>query len=151
MRLALKRFDEAACTPFAVLAMTLGIGMIPWCETVGLVYLSGALIAFGYGLGNPLLNALISKGAPGDVQGVVLGASQSAQSLCRILGPVTAGALFAAFDRDMPYYVGTMSAARSSSSPPSPRSESPEHEPAVGKPTPRSGGRRGRVSVRAAS
>jgi DHA1 family tetracycline resistance protein-like MFS transporter len=106
VRLALKRFDEAACTPFAVLAMTLGIGMIPWCETVWLVYLSGALIAFGYGLGNPLLNALISKGAPGDVQGVVLGASQSAQSLCRILGPVTAGALFAAFDRDMPYYVG---------------------------------------------
>jgi DHA1 family tetracycline resistance protein-like MFS transporter len=106
VRLAMKRFDEAVCVPYAVLAMTLGIGMIPWCDTVWLVYLSGALIAFGLGLGNPLLNALISKGTPDEVQGAVLGASQSAQSLCRILGPITAGTLFAAFGRDMPYYLG---------------------------------------------
>ncbi len=108
VRLAVKWFDEASCTPVAVLAMMIGIGMIPWCDTIGLVYVSGALIALGYGLGNPMLNALISKGAPGDVQGAVLGASQSAQSLCRILGPITAGALFATGGRDMPYYVGGM-------------------------------------------
>ena len=106
VRVAVRRFDEARCAPVAIAAMTIGIGMIPWCDTVGLVYLSGALIAFGFGLGNPTLNALISKGAPGDIQGAVLGASQSAQSLCRILGPITAGALFSAFGRDTPYYVG---------------------------------------------
>ncbi len=106
VRVAARRFDEASCAPVATIAMMAGVGMIPWCDTVGLVYLSGALIALGFGLGNPMLNALISKGAPGDIQGAVLGASQSAQSLCRILGPITAGALFTAFSRDMPYYVG---------------------------------------------
>ncbi len=106
VRVAVKRFDEATCAPAATVAMTVGIGMIPWCDTIWLVYLSGALIALGFGIGNPMLNALISKGAPGDIQGAVLGASQSAQSLCRILGPITAGALFSAFGRDMPYYVG---------------------------------------------
>jgi len=106
VRVAAKYFDEATCAPVAIVAMTIGIGMIPWCDTIWLVYLSGALIALGYGLGNPMLNALISKGAPGDIQGAVLGASQSAQSLCRILGPITAGALFSTFGRDMPYYVG---------------------------------------------
>ena len=106
VRVAVKRFDEATCAPAATVAMTLGIGMIPWCDTIWLVYLSGALIALGFGIGNPMLNALISKGAPGDIQGAVLGASQSAQSLCRILGPITAGALFSVFGRDMPYYVG---------------------------------------------
>ncbi len=106
VRVAVKRFDEATCAPAATAAMAVGIGMIPWCDTIWLVYLSGALIALGFGLGNPMLNALISKGAPGDIQGAVLGASQSAQSLCRILGPITAGALFSIFGRDMPYYVG---------------------------------------------
>ncbi len=106
VRVAVKRFDEATCAPAATVAMSVGIGMIPWCDTIWLVYLSGALIALGFGLGNPMLNALISKGAPGDIQGAVLGASQSAQSLCRILGPITAGALFSTFGRDMPYYVG---------------------------------------------
>ena len=119
--IAVKRFDEAKCTPAATVAMTIGIGMIPWCDTIWLVYLSGALIALGFGLGNPILNALISKGAPGDIQGAVLGASQSAQSLCRILGPITAGALFSTLGRNMPYYVGgailvsaTITALRSS-------------------------------------
>ena len=104
--IAVERFDEANCMPAATVAMTIGIGMIPWCDTIWLVYLSGALIALGFGLGNPILNALISKGTPGDIQGTVLGASQSAQSLCRILGPITAGALFSTLGRDMPYYVG---------------------------------------------
>ena len=104
--IAVKRFDEVYCIPVATVAMTIGIGMIPWCDTNWLVYLSGALIALGFGLGNPILNALISKGTPDDIQGAVLGASQSAQSLCRIIGPITAGALFSTFGRDMPYYVG---------------------------------------------
>ena len=106
VRVLVKRFDEATCAPAGTVAMAIGIGMIPWCDTVWLVYVSGALIALGFGLGNPMLNALISKGTPGDIQGAVLGASQSAQSLCRILGPITAGALFSTFGRDMPYYVG---------------------------------------------
>jgi len=106
VRPAVGRLGEARLAPAAVLAMMLGIGMVPWCATVPLVLVSGLLIALGFGLGNPTLNSLISQGAPADIQGTILGASQSAQSLCRIFGPVTAGVLFAALGRDMPYYVG---------------------------------------------
>lgn len=102
---AVRALGEPRVAIFAVSAMTLGIGMVPWCATVPLILISGMLIAIGFGLGNPTLNSLISRGAPADIQGAVLGASQSAQSLCRIFGPITAGALFATLGRDMPYHV----------------------------------------------
>jgi DHA1 family tetracycline resistance protein-like MFS transporter len=103
---AVRRFGEARVAPFGAFAMMIGIGMIPWCSTAWLVLVSGAMIVLGYGLGNPSLNGLISRSAPDHIQGAVLGASQSAQALCRVFGPITAGALFAAFGPDMPYYVG---------------------------------------------
>jgi DHA1 family tetracycline resistance protein-like MFS transporter len=106
VRPAVRRMGEAKVAPVAVTAMMIGIGMVPWCATLPLVLVSGLMIALGFGLGNPTLNSLISQGAPADIQGAILGASQSAQSLCRIFGPVTAGVLFATLGRDMPYYVG---------------------------------------------
>ncbi len=101
-----RRLQEARLAAPAIAAMAVGIAMLPWSDTVGSIALSGALITLGYGLGQPVLNALISRAAPADAQGAILGASQSLQSLMRILGPATAGALFAAYGRDMPYLVG---------------------------------------------
>lgn len=106
VRVFAKRWGEARSIPLALAAMTIGIGMIPWCDTLPLILVSGAFIALGFGLGNPMLNSLISRNAPADIQGAVLGANQSAQSLCRIFGPALAGGLFGAFGRDMPYHVG---------------------------------------------
>lgn len=103
---AVKRFGEARIAPFGTFVMMIGIGMVPWCVNLPLVMSSGFFLVLGYGLGGPSLNSLISRSAPDHIQGAVLGAAQSAQSLCRIFGPITAGALFAAFSRDMPYYVG---------------------------------------------
>ncbi len=101
-----RRLGEARLAPVAAAALMLGIGMVPWCQTVWLVLVSGALIALGFGLGVPVLNSLVSRNAPDEIQGAVLGATQSARSLCRVLGPLAAGALFATLGRDMPYYAG---------------------------------------------
>jgi len=101
-----KRFGEARLAPIGVLVMAVGIGILPWCATVPLIVLSGAFISVGFGLGQPCLNALISRNAPADSQGTIMGASQSAQSLARILGPTTAGFLFATLGRDSPYIMG---------------------------------------------
>lgn len=101
-----KSIGEARTVPIATGCMVIGIGMLPWSDTTFLLCLAGIFIALGYGLGSPSLNSLISRNAPDDVQGAILGASQSTQSLCRILGPVTAGFLFEMFGRDMPYHVG---------------------------------------------
>jgi DHA1 family tetracycline resistance protein-like MFS transporter len=106
VRVAASRLGEARTVPIAVAAMMLGIGMVPWCLTVPLLLVSGFLIALGFGLGNPSLNSLVSRNAPANIQGAVLGASQSGQSLCRIVGPISAGALFQGFGRDIPFYAG---------------------------------------------
>lgn len=108
VRVLAQALGEARTVPVAVAAMAVGVGMIPWCGTVFLIYVSGGLIALGFGLGSPMLTGLVSRNAPPDIQGAVLGASQSGQSLCRILGPVSAGAVFEAFGRDIPYYAGGM-------------------------------------------
>ena len=97
---------EARTAAYALLAMAVGIGTLPLSDTVTAIALSGAAITLGYGLGQPAFNALISRASPEDTQGAILGVTQSVQSLMRILGPITAGALFAAWGRDMPYIAG---------------------------------------------
>ena len=73
-----------------------------------MAFVGGTLIAVGFGLANPSLSALISRNAPDEHQGAAMGASQSAQSMCRILGPISAGAAFGAFGQDAPYLVGAI-------------------------------------------
>ncbi|MDE0060781.1 MAG: MFS transporter [Defluviicoccus sp.] len=101
-----KRYGEARVAAPAIAAMAAGIGMLPFSGTVPLIAVSGALMTLGYGLGQPSLTALISRASPTDSQGAILGVTHSIQSLVRVVGPITAGALFAAYGRDMPFLVG---------------------------------------------
>jgi DHA1 family tetracycline resistance protein-like MFS transporter len=106
VRPVVARLGERRTVPIAVALMAAGIAMLPWSLSTTLILVSGALVSLGFGLGSPALHALVSRNAPASVQGAILGASQSAQSLCRILGPLSAGVLVAHFGRDMPYLVG---------------------------------------------
>jgi MFS family permease len=54
----------------------------------------------------PSLNSLISRRAGASEQGEVMGVAQSVGSLSRVLGPLLAGALFAGFGRESPYFCG---------------------------------------------
>ncbi len=101
-----ERIGEKRTVPVAVAVMALGMGTIPWADSLARVLASSAGIAVGFGLANPMTSSLVSRNTPEHIQGAVLGASQSGQSLCRIVGPITAGVLFDAFGRDMPYHVG---------------------------------------------
>jgi MFS family permease len=51
-------------------------------------------IAIGNGLVSPSLSSLVSKGAPDDKKGGVMGIYQSAGSLARTIGPPVAGLMF---------------------------------------------------------
>ena len=99
-------FGERKVVPAAIAVMALGMGTVPWADTLPRVLASTAGIAVGFGLANPMSNSLVSRNTPAHIQGAVLGASQSAQALCRIVGPVIAGVLFEALGRDTPYQVG---------------------------------------------
>ena len=90
------------------LFMSAGFAMVLIVYSAPMAFVGGTLIAVGFGLANPSLSALISKNAPQEHQGAAMGASQSTQSLCRIFGPISAGAAFGEFGRDAPYLVGAI-------------------------------------------
>jgi MFS family permease len=103
-----KRFGEGILIVVGALLMSAGFATVLIVFAPPLAFVGGALIAVGFGLASPALMALISKNAPDEHQGAAMGASQSAQSLCRILGPISAGIAFGVFGRDAPYLVGSI-------------------------------------------
>ncbi len=103
-----KRLGEAKLVVAGALLMSIGFASVLFVYAPPLAFVGGALIAIGFGLASPSLTALISRNAPDEHQGAAMGASQSVQSLCRILGPITAGAAFTGFGRDAPYLAGAI-------------------------------------------
>ncbi|WP_135079494.1 MFS transporter [Terasakiella sp. SH-1] len=101
-----KKFGEGKLVVFGTLCLGLGLGLIPFCETT--VMLAGAtmILAIGFALSTPSLNSLISLEAAETERGAVMGATRSAVTLARVLGPISAGVLFAQMGRDMPYFAG---------------------------------------------
>ena len=63
-------------------------------------------LSFGSSIGNPTLNSLLSKQAPNEKSGEVLGLNQGLSSFQRIIGPIIATALFTIND-SYPYYLSS--------------------------------------------
>ena len=78
---------------------------LPFALTLPRLLVVNTLLPLGMGLLNPSISSLISKQAGADERGGILGVSQSAGSLARIIGPGIAGPLFSFFGRDAPYSV----------------------------------------------
>ncbi len=70
-----------------------------------------ACLALGTGSAIPSLTSLISRQAPQDKQGLVMGAMQSLLSLAAILGPSLAGLAFERIGAAAPYWLGGAFAA----------------------------------------
>jgi MFS family permease len=68
-----------------------------------LLFVAGVPFALGFGFNNPLLSSLVSRGAPKQDQGRVLGAMQSLGSLMRILGPAVGTFIYGRFGPAGPY------------------------------------------------
>ena len=102
-----RRLGEAKLIIFGTLLMSVGFATVLFVFAPPLAIFGGGLIAVGFGLSTPSLTALMSRNAPDEHQGAAMGASQSAQSLCRILGPVLAGAAFSGIGRNAPYLAGS--------------------------------------------
>jgi DHA1 family tetracycline resistance protein-like MFS transporter len=64
-----------------------------------------AVLVVGIGFATPALNALIAEQAATEERGAVMGLSQSASALGRVLGPMCAGAIFDAFGHGAPFAV----------------------------------------------
>ncbi len=68
-----------------------------------LLYAAGGVLALGNGLTQPTTSALVSKRAPPDQQGGVLGTNQSFASLARTFGPAVGGWLYGSAGPRAPY------------------------------------------------
>ena len=103
-----KRYGEERLLLTGLVLLVIGLVIVPFAR--GLPVLGGAFAALAIGLGlvQPALNSLISRRAGGDEQGQVLGVTQSAGSLARIIGPPVAGYLFADLGRGSPFLAGAM-------------------------------------------
>lgn len=89
-----KKYGERALAPAGFLFMAISLLGAPLAPTVPIFCLFLFGIAVGNGLVNPSLSSLVSKGAPADKRGAVLGIFQSGSSLARVVGPPLAGLLF---------------------------------------------------------
>jgi MFS family permease len=101
-----KRFDEAKLMAWGALTQALafaGFVTSALLTSRPALYGSGALLALGNGLTQPTTSAFISRRAPPDAQGGVLGTNQSIASLARAIGPGLGGWLYANLGTKAPY------------------------------------------------
>lgn len=95
-----KRTGEVTLVRAGALIFTVGLTLLPFVapERGGLAALLAvmATFAFGNSLATPSLNSLTSQSATERDQGAVLGLSQSASSLARVVGPLIGAYMIAA-------------------------------------------------------
>ncbi len=101
-----KRFGEPALILQGAAVLLIGFVLIPLSHSLPILLVAMACLAYGASLCSPSLSSLISLRAAGNSRGSMLGVSQSAASLARILGPAAAGALFTIGGRNLPFLAG---------------------------------------------
>lgn len=92
-----KRFGEHALFRIGLLFMLISIGVIPIVIKTNVydhMIILAVFLAIGTGIYNPSQSSLVSKSAPADQQGGILGLNQSMSALGRVLGPALSGVLF---------------------------------------------------------
>jgi predicted MFS family arabinose efflux permease len=101
-----KKFGESRLVTIGLSVLTVGFLTLPRSQHLPELLLWIAIIALGNGVANPSINSLISRNASEDMQGGVLGISQSFASLARVLGPAWGGWVFGKWGYASPYWSG---------------------------------------------
>jgi len=83
-----------------------GLLAIAYAHTLGILLLGLALLALGFGGTLPSIASLLSRVAPREIQGSILGLGQSVGSLARIVGPTLAGVVYDLQGMAWPYLGG---------------------------------------------
>jgi DHA1 family tetracycline resistance protein-like MFS transporter len=101
-----RRFGEERLLLTGTVFLLLGLLGIPLSSRVPYLFVATGFLSVGFAMAQPSINSLISRRAAAHEQGEVLGVSQSAGSLARVVGPLVAGFLFATLGRNAPYFGG---------------------------------------------
>ena len=101
-----RRFGEPAIVRAGCVLMVVGVGAVPLVSDRLFLWFLVPVWAAATGLLFPSLHALMSRATDVHSQGAVLGGSQLAGGLGRVLGPLCAGALFQSYSVESPFIVG---------------------------------------------
>ena len=108
-----KRVGELGAIVIGAVSFTVGFLLVPSVWRVPSLYGVAFLIAIGQGLSYPALTALLSKIAPENERGSLLGMATSIGSLARFLGPLLSGYLYDLAGAAGAFYGGGMLMAAS--------------------------------------
>ena len=103
-----RRFGEARLIVQGAVALTVGLVLAPFAETVSILLVAMVFLVYGFSVSTPSLNSLISLQVGEDEQGKVLGVTRSVSTLARVIGPAWAGFLFSTLGRNGPYFGGAV-------------------------------------------
>lgn len=106
VRRLVPRLGEPRLMMVGTALMASGLAVLSWSRGELELFTSLAMVAVGMGLQSPSLSSLVSKRA-GELQGSILGVSQSFGSLARILGPIAGGFLLEQGE-NAPLYAGAL-------------------------------------------
>ena len=104
-----KKYGEKHLIAVGTFLVGVGLLLIPFSPDSRNIVLLGialALLAFGSGINNPSNQSLLSKLAPQEKIGGILGVGQSLSTLGRILGPIVGAAAFQYLGYASPYFIG---------------------------------------------
>ena len=102
------RFGEARLIVAGIAIMFAGFLAVPMAGSWAMMLPAMALLAVGQSFTNPSIQSLVSRVAPPDWKGGVLGAAQGAASIGRIAGPLWAGMLYEQAGHDWPFLGGAI-------------------------------------------
>ena len=89
-----KTVGERTLVVIGAISFVIGFLVLPSIYRVPLLYGVAFLIAIGQGLCYPSLTSLVSKAAPEQERGSILGLATAVGSLARFLGPIVSGFLY---------------------------------------------------------
>jgi MFS family permease len=93
----------------AGMALTLpGFVLVGLTRSTLQLYVGLAFLAVGSALVLPCLSSLVSRYAPGDRQGLVLGVFRSLGALARAIGPLLGGVSYWILGSSSPYLIGSL-------------------------------------------
>jgi MFS family permease len=82
---------------------SVGLWLLPLSPRLTMLAASGLLIGVGYALSTPAWNAMVSELAPPGRIGLAMGASQTAQGLGLVLGPLLGGLMWDTLGHRAPF------------------------------------------------
>ncbi|WP_455139487.1 MFS transporter [Candidatus Hodarchaeum mangrovi] len=101
------RFSDTTLLTVGLLFLSLGFLGLSTVSSLETMIIWVIPLAFGSSISNPTLGAFLSKEAPQDNSGAILGLNQGVGSFMRISGPLIGTALFE-INAAFPYYLGAI-------------------------------------------